>query len=286
MSGQAAPTAAAQAPAGGSAPPGSAALRILRGPGLGQKVPLVGERFTIGRRKSSLVLQDPEASGNHAELFRSPQGWMVRDLGSTNGTFLNGQPLEGEVLLQGGDELAIGQTVLVYEAPEEPLPGTVEMPLPSATPAPHVPLGIYDASASIQARAPTVGDLLQALQDPQGTEVLSLEGLGISLNLPQDTTVQLEFLAGPEKGRLVTLSSGNIIIGRYGTDVVVKDQDVSRRHAALDFYGRDQIFMRDLGSTNGCYLNGEKQRFARLQSGDTIVMGRTVMQVMIKDILP
>lgn len=270
----------------GGIPPGAPALRILRGPGMGQRVPVLGERFTVGRRKCSLILADPEASGSHAELQRTPAGWVVRDLGSTNGTFLNGQPLDAEVLLQGGDELAIGQTVLLFEAPEEPLPGTVEMPLPSSAPSPAVPLGIYDGSASIQARVPTVGDMLQSLKDPLGTEVLSLEGLGISLSLPTDTHVQLEFLAGPEKGRLVTLTSGNIIIGRYGTDVVVKDQDISRRHAALDFYGRDQIFMRDMGSTNGCYLNGEKQRFARLQSGDTIIMGRTVMQILIKDLLP
>lgn len=263
-------------------------LRIVKGRNAGTRCPLVGEKLTIGRRRADLVLPDPEASSTHAEIVRTGNTFVIRDLKSTNGTFLNGQPVDSSPL-RSGDEVSIGQTVMVWEAPDAlELPGlSVEIPIESTpTAAAHFSLGIYDGQTSIVSVIGPVEDVVSGFVDLDGTEVLSLEQLGLALSLPPRTVVQLEFLAGPEKGRVVNLTSGSIVIGRYGTDVVVKDGDVSRRHVALDFFGRDQIFIRDLGSTNGCYLNGEREAFARLQSGDTLVLGRTVVQVLVKDVEP
>lgn len=280
-----------QPPAGGSG--GSASvgrvqpsLRIIKGRNIGTRCTMVGEKLTIGRRRADLVLPDPEVSSTHAEIVRTGNTYQLKDLKSTNGTFLNGQPVDTS-LLRSGDEISIGQSVLMWEAPDtvEMNAPAVEMPL-EATPtaAVNFSLGIYDAQPAIVTAIAPIEDTVSGFIDVDGTEVLSLEHLGVSLALPPRTVVQLEFLAGPEKGRVVNLTAGNVVIGRYGTDVVVKDGDVSRRHVALEFFGRDQIFIRDLGSTNGCYLNGEREAFARLQSGDTLVLGRTVVQVLVKDV--
>jgi len=128
-----------------------------------------------------------------------------------------------------------------------------------------------------------VEDTLVGFRDDDGTQLMDLQSAGVELKLPTHSVVQLEVIGGPEKGRVITLPSGNVVMGRYGTDIVLKDHDVSRRHMTLEVYGRDQIFLRDLGSTNGCYVNSVKTGFCKLQSGDTIVVGRSVMQLMVKD---
>lgn len=70
----------------------------------------------------SLVLEDPYASGKHAELRRSAERWLLRDLESSNGTFVNGQRARGAEL-RDGDELQMGQTRLAFRtlgAPRRP----------------------------------------------------------------------------------------------------------------------------------------------------------------------
>jgi pSer/pThr/pTyr-binding forkhead associated (FHA) protein len=68
--------------------------------------------FTVGR-KGELVIDDEFASGRHAR-FRLVRGlWYVQDLGSTNGTSLNGLRIHASQLLRKGDKVRIGHTVMV-----------------------------------------------------------------------------------------------------------------------------------------------------------------------------
>jgi pSer/pThr/pTyr-binding forkhead associated (FHA) protein len=68
--------------------------------------------FTVGRQ-GELVIVDEFASGRHAR-FRVVRGlWYVQDLGSTNGTSLNGLRIHANQLLRKGDKIKIGQTVMV-----------------------------------------------------------------------------------------------------------------------------------------------------------------------------
>ena len=83
-------------------------LLILDGERKGEEVSLEGGRFTIGRKeKNDLVLPDPRVSGFHAEVVEEGGNWILRDLGSTNGTFLDGRRIE-EVPLEHGDTFSIG----------------------------------------------------------------------------------------------------------------------------------------------------------------------------------
>ncbi|MCS7283696.1 MAG: FHA domain-containing protein [Anaerolineae bacterium] len=71
----------------------------------------------IGRNpQADVPLQAPTVSWHHARLDRTPQGYVLTDLGSTNGTFVNGQRLVGSCLLRPGDVVQIGPFRLVYEA--------------------------------------------------------------------------------------------------------------------------------------------------------------------------
>lgn len=92
----------------------SAFLEVWRpeGPDL---VPLVGERMTVGRDEQNDVVlaRDAQVSRVHAVLDRLGAGWSVRDVGSSNGTFVNGKRLSTETVLAAGDEVLVGQTRIV-----------------------------------------------------------------------------------------------------------------------------------------------------------------------------
>lgn len=76
--------------------------------------PLTKERVIIGRlAESDIVLSDPGASRRHAEVRRQHGGYVITDLGSTNGTMVNEATI-GERALEEGDRITIGRTVLEF----------------------------------------------------------------------------------------------------------------------------------------------------------------------------
>jgi FHA domain-containing protein len=80
----------------------------------GKRNVLAGERLTIGRsRECEVVVDDPNVSRRHAELRKTIEGWMVVDLGSTNGVKVNGKRVKEEVL-RPGDKITLGLVELEY----------------------------------------------------------------------------------------------------------------------------------------------------------------------------
>jgi DNA-binding CsgD family transcriptional regulator len=79
-------------------------------------VPLAGDRVTVGKDPSNdvVIATDPTVSRLHAVLERVGTGWSLRDLGSRNGTHVNGERIFGERVLHAGDEIRVGGTRIVY----------------------------------------------------------------------------------------------------------------------------------------------------------------------------
>jgi pSer/pThr/pTyr-binding forkhead associated (FHA) protein len=92
---------------------------IRKGPGSGHVVPLSAARVTIGRAgESDVSLQgDWCASRRHCEMLRRGDNWSIVDVGSTNGTLVNGRPISRPTLLQDGDIVSIGMSELVILSP-------------------------------------------------------------------------------------------------------------------------------------------------------------------------
>ena len=80
--------------------------------------PLVGARVTIGSSGTNdlAIAGDTTMSRLHAVLEAYSSGWSIRDVGSRNGTFVNGQRIAGEVRLSHGDEARIGTTRMTYRS--------------------------------------------------------------------------------------------------------------------------------------------------------------------------
>ncbi|HXK11988.1 MAG TPA: SpoIIE family protein phosphatase [Vicinamibacteria bacterium] len=99
-------------------------LRLSSGHGPAEVFVLTEDRVVLGRsRDCHLILPDVLLSRRHAEIVRSEQGWLLRDLGSLNGTRLNGTPVERAETLRDGDRIGISDWSLVFheaKAPSDP----------------------------------------------------------------------------------------------------------------------------------------------------------------------
>lgn len=89
------------------------ALLVTGGTLVGTIIPLASSPITIGRAPAcSLVLEDEYASSRHAQLSPSSDGWIIEDLGSRNGTFVDDERLTQAIILQPGTTVRIGQTTV------------------------------------------------------------------------------------------------------------------------------------------------------------------------------
>ncbi|MCS7010796.1 MAG: FHA domain-containing protein [Anaerolineales bacterium] len=121
------------------------------GPTPGKVYPLDGEVITIGREPSNMIaINDAEVSRRHARLEKRGTAYIIQDLGSTNGTFVNGVRISGAQVLNPGDQVSLGENIhLIYEAVVDPnatmvssakaMPATAAPAPRPATPPPPAP---------------------------------------------------------------------------------------------------------------------------------------------------
>jgi pSer/pThr/pTyr-binding forkhead associated (FHA) protein len=94
--------------------PGTGMLVVVRGPNAGSRYLLDRDATTVGRHPDAdIFLDDVTVSRNHAELLRTPDGVLVKDLGSLNGSYVGGERVEEQVL-STGVELQIGRFKLLF----------------------------------------------------------------------------------------------------------------------------------------------------------------------------
>lgn len=124
----------------------------------GERFP-VGKSVTLGREGCEIVLDDDLVSRRHAAIEVTASGLEIADLGSRNGTFINGEPLAAAHALHPGDTVQMGGVRLRVELPA---PAAVTKPTPVMrgdvpAPEPHPPgVGTSQGSAARRAGATAV----------------------------------------------------------------------------------------------------------------------------------
>lgn len=91
-----------------------ASIQIIQGPDRGKKLELDRTENVIGRQGGALELTDNTVSRRHFTLTRQGSQWILTDLGSANGTYLNGVRLSKPAALDRGDQIRCGSTLLVF----------------------------------------------------------------------------------------------------------------------------------------------------------------------------
>jgi len=169
---------------------------------------LIKSEIVIGRDEGvDVVIPTPAVSRRHAKLSMEGNGYVIEDLGSSNGTFVNGERLRARKALNAGDEIKLGQAItLSYTAP-----ATQESQNASVRPAPAKPSQPAHLMQTMIGEEPVVRS-------------------GTALGPPRLVVT----IAG-EKQQTYTLTSQSLSIGRVeGNDIVIPSQIVSSRHARLD----------------------------------------------------
>lgn len=190
-------------------------------------VDLAEGRITLGREsENTLVLDSGDVSGFHAEMHCDRGRVFVVDLGSTNGTRVNEQPVLGRRELEAWDVVHFGS----------------------------VKAEVVDT----EGRRPT--QLMQAVGAP-GAAGSGAAGLGAPVRAEPWRLVG-------SQGELVV--TGQHVVGRDpACALVLPSAGVSRRHAQLELSG-GRLLAKDLGSSNGTFVNGERIQEQALRAGDEV----------------
>lgn len=100
--------------------------------------------------------------------------------------------------------------------------------------------------------------------------------------LPADQTVALAAIEGPARGQVFRLTKPRIVIGRSGSDIVLFDPEVSRKHCAIEVRGSTATLI-DLGTTNGTFVGKNKIQKYELKNLSKFRIGATTLLFTVTD---
>ena len=212
-------------------------LALDQSDGQRQEFELARTSVLIGRALTNdIVLPDARVSRAHARLDCTPAGCRIVDLGSPNGTWVNGVRV-ASAELAAGDTLVLGSSHLKFSAG-------------SALAEPAVT--VMESDAEVEATL-LMTSLPKAVNEHGGPRLVVL---------------------APDWTWEVPLDRDSLSIGRLeDNDLVLDYEKVSRHHARLERKG-DGFVLKDLDSTNGTWLGAQRVDEHRLRSGDTFRAGR------------
>ncbi len=243
---------------------------VIKGPdGTEQEQDFV-DQLTVGRAEGNdLILAEGGVSRKHARFFLEGEDVMVEDLGSANGTIVNGERIEGPTKLDPSAAIVLGD----YEASlKSGAKSRAKVDKSKARP----------SSRPTQALARS--SLAKA--EPRATKVVPVmkpsASAGAASKRPSRSSgPALRGLSGAVTGKSFPLN-GTIVVGRVaGVDLRVDDDSVSRRHAEIELNDGTAV-LRDLGSANGTTVNGNPiSEDTALNGGDIIQFG--VVEMIFED---
>lgn len=222
--------------------------------------------YTLGRDpQGDIVLDDARVSWRHATISWDGRSWVVEDHGSTNGTFVRGQRVQRS-------EIGPGTALHLGNATDGPRLSAQGAPA-AAAPQPQQPFAAQGAPAGWAPPQQPQQAALQQSAAPQGWQSPQQSGGQIP---PQQGAGGAAGAAPVHGDRSPTtfhqFSLGRVMrIGRaLENELVVSDLQVSRHHAEFHATPDGRMEIRDLGSHNGTYVNGQP-----ITKGGTQLLGPT-----------
>ena len=212
-------------------------------------IPLTKTVTAIGRKLADIIIDDAKVSSTHAEIHRVGADIVIKDLKSTNGTFVNRKQI-GEAILVDQDVIEVGGSTLCFYEDLREFHG--------------------------QAEETTAGHRVKEILAEK-----TVEGVTTTKTLPQPV-IELQIVEGPGAGKKQRFKKTHITIGRSDTDMVLLDIDVSRQHAMIEVLGFQAIFLRDMGSTNGTIFKGKRVHSEKISDGAEFMVGGTTIRVTVE----
>ncbi|MGW8331565.1 FHA domain-containing protein [Streptomyces sp. NPDC055897] len=220
--------------------------------------------YTLGRDpQGDLVVDDARVSWRHATVSWSGRAWVIEDHGSTNGTYVRGQRIH-QMEIGPGSSVHLGNAT---DGPRLNLTGAAAYAQPAAQQAQAAP-----AHPQPQQAPPQQGGWAQPPQQPQQAQVPQ------QWQQPQQPQVPQQggpAGAAPVYGDRSPTTFHQVALGRVmrigralENELVVSDLQVSRHHAEFHATPDGRMEIRDLGSHNGTYVNGQP-----IAKGGSVLLG-------------
>jgi sigma-B regulation protein RsbU (phosphoserine phosphatase) len=158
------------------------------------------EAVSIGRGQANdIALADPNSSSRHAVIERAGDGFVLRDLGSKNGTFLNGRRIGCPETIVRGDEIKIGSTLVIFDRPKGPHVTVVDAPGTAADASVAVPyLDILDRTSGADESASRLAVPADIAEENRILQVLVRVGEALVAHKPVPDLLEdiLDVIAG------------------------------------------------------------------------------------------
>ncbi|MBM3201264.1 MAG: EscD/YscD/HrpQ family type III secretion system inner membrane ring protein [Chlamydiae bacterium] len=209
-----------------------------------------GQEWTFGRdpEANTFALSDPTVSRKHARIFLDDGSYYLENLSTINPLLVNGEEVTAPTQLQEEDIIEIGNNTLKF---------TLHLPKKDATPKEE---GFKE-----------LNDVL-----PQ-----------LTLTSSDDSRWLVKVIAGPNSGAEFGIKPNeSFVLGKDpdAADIVFQDLSVSRYHAKIFSDENGLIFIEDLGSKNGVFVNGAKvEGSLALESQDLVSLGTTSFLVIDRE---
>lgn len=275
-------------------------LQVIQGPYKDQAIQLSqGEKISVGRSGAcTFRIQDKQMSGRHAEFTWDSDGFGVADLGSSNGTQVNGERIHRKRGLRLGDHIQVGNTIFQLKELDlevdhvqlmEPVaPGGMlafDAQRTEMVARGMVVSGVIKPSEPTQAKILGIGPIKTVMARAVVSAVIDDDIVSATATLKQqvESGAQGAKVVVRRDDRLDPFWTLPVTIGReHASGIVLEDRSVSLRHAVIEL--RDgRYLIRDVGSSNGVYVNKQRVVEHALQDGDVMSVGAYIMIVVLGD---
>ncbi len=120
-----------------------------------------------------------------------------------------------------------------------------------------------------------------AVQGADSKTIITSKEKVLDGDIPKNLSIEIKVADNERK--VFHLKKSRTVFGRADGDFNIKDPNVSKKHMVIEVWSKDNIYIRDLSSTNGTFLNGVRIISSKLKDGDTIQIGSTRLNVTIRD---